>query len=185
MQPQSRRLNPENRITPAIPARATGCMNIKYWHNGCICRNMNAKTNISMFIGIAVWGDRISPVFDASKSLLVIEMGIDNHELSRRQVSIETTIPVAKVNQLRTAHVQTLICGAISREMAGMVAASGINLVPFVTGNTENILQAFLRGELSLPAYALPGCKRGGRRCRRGQARGPGNGRKGFGKKMR
>jgi hypothetical protein len=67
--------------------------------------------------------------------------------------------------------VRTLICGALSRGLARMLAASDIALVPFVAGEVSVVLDAFVAGDLPSPALAMPGC--GLRRRRR--ARLPGD----------
>jgi len=39
--------------------------------------------------------------------------------------------------------VDTLICGAISRPLAYMVTTAGINLIAWISGQVEDVLQAF------------------------------------------
>mmetsp|Transcript_21436 Transcript_21436/g.9909 ORF Transcript_21436/g.9909 Transcript_21436/m.9909 type:complete len:140 (-) Transcript_21436:3784-4203(-) len=59
-----------------------------------------------------------------------------------------------------------LICGAISKMPANIIASAGIKLIPFVTGNAAQVLDLYINNEqiqttCSFPsAYFMPGCKR-------------------------
>ena len=76
-----------------------------------------------------------------------------------------------KAVKLKQLGVGVLICGAISRPLAEMINGSGIQVLPFVTGSTEQIMHAYKTGQLSQPQYTLPGswpgARRGFRRRRR------------------
>ena len=132
-----------------------------------------------MKLALAVWNGRISPVFDASRHLDVL--AIDNGQVvSRHEYEIETSDPFARAKRLADLGVETLICGAVSRPLAEMIGARGIRVIPFVAGETEEVLAAFLAGKLPSPSMAMPGCC--GRRMRfrsgqtpRGCRRGRGN----------
>lgn len=60
--------------------------------------------------------------------------------------------------KLAQLDVDTLICGAISRPLAGMAIAHGIRMVSFVAGEVKNIITACLNDDLPNPAFAMPGC---------------------------
>lgn len=129
-----------------------------------------------MKLALSVWNGRISPVFDAAKHLLVLK--VENGQVvSRLERGIGTDEPLSKAGRLTELGVETLICGAVSRPLAEVIAARGIRLIPFVAGETEEVVAAFLAGTLPSPALAMPGCcgrrmrhqgRAGGRGCRRG-----------------
>ena len=130
-----------------------------------------------MKLALAVWNGRISPVFDTSRQLLVLEVE-GGEVLSRREHEIAAEEAFAKVARLAELGVETLICGAVSRPLAEMIAMRGIRLVPFVAGDAEEVLAAFLAGNLPSPAMTMPGCcgrrlrfrgGMGGRACRGGR----------------
>jgi len=52
---------------------------------------------------------------------------------------------------------EPLVCGAISRPLADMVMASGIEIFPYITGHIDNVLQAYMTGQLSNPEFSMPG----------------------------
>ncbi len=115
-------------------------------------------------IAIAVWNGRISPVFDLSRRLEVfdIEGGMI---VARGEATLTTDDPFAKAEQLVAFEISTLVCGAVSAPLAGVLAARDIRVLPFVCGTAEEVLAAFLAGRLPDPALAMPGCC--GRRRRR------------------
>jgi len=53
--------------------------------------------------------------------------------------------------------VETLICGAISGQFAYMVTTAGIELIPWISGQVEGVLQAFLRRNLFDRQFLMPG----------------------------
>ncbi len=125
-----------------------------------------------MRIALAVWNGRISPVFDHSQRLLLVEVE-EGRQLNEREQTLLHCFPSRRVAQLRQLQIQTLICGAISRPLAALIAASGIRLIPFVAGDVKTVLNAFLAGRLPGPGFWMPGCgrERGrgrGGRCFRG-----------------
>jgi predicted Fe-Mo cluster-binding NifX family protein len=117
----------------------------------------------AMKVALAVWNERISPVFDVSRqvTLFDVEEGLVK---ARRDVPLGSGNPVQKVEQLASLKVETVICGAISRPLSAMLAAHGIHVIPFVAGGIEDVVLAYLGGFLPSPAWAMPGC--GGRRRR-------------------
>lgn len=125
-----------------------------------------------MTVAFAVWDNRISPVFDTAGTLLVAEME-GGRVTGRRREPMDGDLPSEKVARLKALGVETLVCGAISRPLAGMIAAEGIRLVPFVAGTVEEVVAAYAQGLLPGPTFAMPGCGRR-RRGRFGRGRGGG-----------
>ncbi|MFH0965685.1 MAG: NifB/NifX family molybdenum-iron cluster-binding protein [Planctomycetota bacterium] len=121
-------------------------------------------------MAMPIWNGRISPVFDTAQRLLVCDLE-KGEVLSRREEDIRAGTPDCRVTQLTRHGIDALVCGAISRPLAGMVVASGVRLVPFVAGAVDDVLRAFVAGELPDPAFLMPGCC-GRRRRFRGQRRG-------------
>ena len=122
-------------------------------------------------VAIAVLDGRVSPVFDVSRHLLVCDVQ-DGVVLDRQEVSLDLDDPYLRATELSRMDVRTLICGAISRRLARLLATCDVTLVPFVAGEVPVVLDAFVAGELPNPALAMPGC--GLRRRRRMRRRGRG-----------
>jgi len=133
----------------------------------------------TMKLGLAVWNGRVSPVFDTARHLLVLE--VENGQVALRlEQDMRTDEPVQKAARLAELGIETLVCGAVSRPLAEMIAARGIRLIPFVAGGTDEVITAFLAGALPSPDLSMPGCC--GRRMRhRGEAGGGHGCRRGHG----
>jgi predicted Fe-Mo cluster-binding NifX family protein len=123
-----------------------------------------------MRVAIPFWNDRVSPVFDAARSVMVVDVE-NGVERTRRQETLQEEFPTRRARQLAQLGVNVLICGAISRPLAALLAASGITLIPWTAGPVDEVLAAYLAGRLPDPRWLMPGC--GGRRQRRRGAGGP------------
>jgi len=116
-----------------------------------------------MKIGIPIWGSRVSPVFDTARRLLVVDVA-DGKESSRTTENLHDTAVPGRAREIHSQGVDVLLCGAISRPLAGMIANYGITVMPWMSGDSEEVLSAYLTGTLSDERFAMPGCR--GRRRR-------------------
>lgn len=121
---------------------------------------------------MTVWGGRVSPVLDVSSRALVLTV-LDGRVSERTDLALPEP-GSAKLAALAGRGVRTLLCGAVSRAIAFQVEAFGLKLVPFLAGDVEEVIAAYLAGQLPSPALSMPGChgrRHGqmGRRCRRGR----------------
>lgn len=130
-----------------------------------------------MKIAIPVWNNFVSSAFDFAHRLLLVDIENDS-EVSRSEISLVPEPIPQRAAKLKILGIDVLICGAISRSLASQIAASGIEVLPYVVGPVDEILKAYVAGQLAQPQFAMPGCwqgarkdfARGRRRCRR-QAR--------------
>lgn len=127
-----------------------------------------------MKLAIPVWNGRVSPVFDSARRLLLFEV-FNGRVVERGETLLPEEHAPGRVERLRQLGICTLVCGAVSRPLADMIAAAGIELVPFVAGDVDEVARAYLSNELPGPAFFMPGCC-GARRRGRGR---------GFGGRMR
>lgn len=112
-----------------------------------------------MRIAIAVWNDRISPVFDTSSRLLLVDVE-QGAERDRRIVEIGAdAFPTQRARRLTELEVNVLICGAVSRVLAAFISAAGVVVIPWVSGPTEGVLRAYLTKRLSDSRWRMPGCR--------------------------
>ena len=122
-----------------------------------------------MKLAITVWNQRIAPVFDSARTVIIMEIR-DGCETGRRSLDMDQMDPAGKAWLLRNEGVNELVCGAISREVEAMVQDQGIHVIPFIAGDMESVIQAWIGRQLDHDTYSMPGC--GYRRRRRGQGRG-------------
>jgi len=130
-----------------------------------------------MIIALPIWQGRVSPVFDVAGQLLVVEVD-GSVEKSRRHETLPAESPERRVQRLQSMGIEKLICGAVSRPLEDLLAAGGIEAIPRICGDAEEVLRAFLSGDLPDDQYAMPGCCCQTRRRHRG---GCGRGRRQFG----
>lgn len=112
----------------------------------------------------AIWEKRIAPVFDVTHTVHLVETKA-GQVIHQTESSVAAEIPNQKVGRLAELEVNTLICGAISKSLQAMLTAYGIEVIPFVSGDLEEIIQAWLNNELTdSSAFAMPGCRNMGKR---------------------
>jgi len=120
-----------------------------------------------MKAAFAVWNNRIAPVFDVTRQVRVIELQSGKPVGAAQVVQLDGP-PLTRALRLAELGVGTLVCGAISRPVHDLVASQGIRVIPFVAGDLDAVISAWLRGELVGDAFAMPGCYRRGRHRLRG-----------------
>lgn len=129
-----------------------------------------------MRIGLAVHDGRLSPVLDVSQRLLVVDVDGPT-ERSRQEIPLARVSLTARVRDLQASGVAVLICGAVSWPLEAALVSAGIRVIPQICGPVDEVLGAFVGGQLTGTAYLMPGCC-GRRRQHRG---GPGGRRGRFG----
>ena len=120
-----------------------------------------------MRIALAVWNERISPVFDVARQILLLDIQ-EGKILTRREATLPGVNPWQQAARLEELNPEILICGAISEPLAGLLAAKSIRVVPFIAGAVNEVIDAYLAGSLPNRALAMPGCCGRGRRWMRG-----------------
>ena len=110
----------------------------------------------------STWNDRIAPVFDVAQSIHLVE--IEGDRIVRlNQVGVTSEMANLRTARLVELGVDTLVCGAISRPLQAMISAYGIQVIAFVAGDLQEIIQAWACGKLAGSAdYAMPGCRSAG-----------------------
>ncbi len=142
-----------------------------------------------MRIAIPIWEDKISPVLDTASRLLIVEIE-DRDVASRFEIYLDEHDLSRRCFRIRGMEIDTLICGAVSHPFANMLTGSGIHVISEISGRAEEVLEAYLQGNLFNPRFLMPGCNRNRFRqkngpspfkqsCRQpGMRKGPGQGKK-------
>ena len=112
-----------------------------------------------MKAAFATWNNRIAPVFDVAPVVSIVEAK-DGRLVGEAKEAYVDGMPMTRVLRLAELGVGTLVCGAISRPLHDMVTSQGIRLIPFVAGDLDKVVRAWLNGELVGDAFAMPGCCR-------------------------
>ena len=117
-----------------------------------------------MNIAITIWGNRISPVFDASRALLVAK--VKDGQVVEQKVIMFNGLHFDWVEKVLRQHaINVRFGGAICEIGIERLETLGIEVKPFVTGKVNTVLRQFtMNGEVN--EFAMPGCRVGGC-CRR------------------
>jgi len=122
-----------------------------------------------MKVAIPHWNGRVSPVFDVAGALLVVDVA-DGRELRREEASLTASDPLQRAKQVAQFGAEVLVCGAISLPLEAALSSAGVQVIAFTCGRAEEVLAAFINGQLTNGAFLMPGCC-GRRRRSRGRHR--------------
>jgi len=121
----------------------------------------------TMKAALTVWNGRVSPLFDVSREAVILT--IENGAVAaRRRESIDAPTAALKIDRVMELGVETLICGAISEPLHRELAGRGVKVLGFVAGEIDEIIEAFLTGNMPTPEFSMPGCRGRQTRLRRG-----------------
>jgi predicted Fe-Mo cluster-binding NifX family protein len=107
----------------------------------------------------AYWNNRIAPVFDTARHLLIIESE-NGRSVGETRETYTESLAVQKALRLLDMDINNLVCGAISRSMHDLITAYGIQVIPFVAGDLPDVVQAWLNGTMETDFFTMPGCCR-------------------------
>ena len=114
-------------------------------------------------IAVPIWQDRVSPVLDSARSLLIIDLE-DGELISKDSVYLSTGNLAERVEIIKNVGVDTILCGALSRSLRDLLARAHIEVYAWLTGKLDEVLAAYRNGNLNNDRFLLPGCGRGRRR---------------------
>ena len=100
-----------------------------------------------MKVAICNWHGRVSPLFDVSDHVLLVEISGGN-ERNREQVLLTTEDPLKRASILASVGVEVLICGSVSKIFEIALVSVGIKVIPHVCGGIEEVLKAYMEGRL-------------------------------------
>jgi hypothetical protein len=109
-----------------------------------------------MKVAVTIWENRISPVADSAREVLVLNIE-GQSVLGRHHEHFNDDSPFYRARKLADLGVKTFICGAISDFYRGLVEGYDIRLIPFVHGQIDEVLDAFLRNALVNPRFVMRG----------------------------
>lgn len=117
--------------------------------------------------GFPFWEDRIAPVFDIARRILIVETA-SGRVIAETEATLGEGLPGQKAIRLTELGIDILVCGAISNPLRAQVEAYGIRVLPFIAGGLREVVRAWIGGTLERGGFAMPGCPGPGRWCRRG-----------------
>ncbi len=110
-----------------------------------------------MRVGIPVFNNRVSPVFDWAKRLLVVDIDDTGKKLSESVVEITGYDLYGRVELLVNNKIEILVCAGICMALMQMIRARGISVIPGVVGEIDDVIEALINGTIEEPRFAMPG----------------------------
>ena len=108
-----------------------------------------------MIVAIPRMGEMVAPCFEycAMMAIFTVE---ENRVVDQIDFPLRSRDQFDRVRLLRDQEVNTLICGGMQDIYEDMVRASGFEVISWVSGTVEGLLDMYLRGQL-VPGTELPG----------------------------
>jgi len=110
-----------------------------------------------MRIAISYQQGRLSPVFDVSMRLLLVD--IDQKQMVRRNKrTLAQSDSLTRARYVSQLGVDVLICGAISWRLENALSSMGVQVIACICGSVEGVINAFLNNKLPQGGFIMPGC---------------------------
>lgn len=101
-----------------------------------------------MKVAIPHFGDSVAPCFEYTATIAIFSVE-DTEVVGQTDYSLQSQRAFDRARLLRDQGVDTLICGGIQDRFEDLIRANGIQTISWVYGTVEELLDLFLRGELS------------------------------------
>ena len=111
-----------------------------------------------MKVAIPIWEGKVSPLFDTASKVLVFDIE-DAKAVLRFQTTLGEQDLRRRCSRLKGLGVELLICGAISWQLRDILMGAGIKVIPWISGQTDEVIQAYIEGRLNDARYLMPGCE--------------------------
>jgi len=129
-----------------------------------------------MKIAIPTFNSRVSPRFDFASKMLVAT--VEREKIVDREIySLINLNPIRRSSLLCELGVNVLMCGGISDFSVRLLMGNGIEVIPMVAGEVEDVLTLFINDNLNSAIIPIvPGRRYGNYRGKRGKGKGRGRG---------
>lgn len=97
-----------------------------------------------MKIAITCWGSRVSPLFDTTRKVIIIDIDASGIQ-SSGEVDISLVKPFFRAGFLQDMGVEVLICGGISECYHQQLSALKIKVVPWISGEIDEIISEYVK----------------------------------------
>ena len=101
-------------------------------------------------IAISTFRNRVSSRLDTSDEVLLISVE-NGSVVNRKTVRIIPSSSLDKIHQIVELNPDVLICGGLTQFCNNKLESSSITVIPWIKGDTEEVLTQFLNGQLSRP----------------------------------
>jgi predicted Fe-Mo cluster-binding NifX family protein len=111
-----------------------------------------------MKIAIPLFGSRVSPRFDCAQRILLVI--VENKKVvEKKEIWVARWNPLQRITRLTELGIDTVICGGISNFSVRMLISNGMRVISWITGEVEEAIKLFLKGQLKSGVIMGPGGK--------------------------
>lgn len=121
-----------------------------------IYHGMDVATLTFMVVAIANRRGCVSPLFDVSDRLCLIEITTGT-EVRREAILLKNRDPFRRAGEIANMRIDVIICGAISRPFETALISMGIRIIGFICGDLEAVMGAFMENGLADIRFHMPG----------------------------
>ncbi|OEU75036.1 MAG: hypothetical protein BA874_08930 [Desulfuromonadales bacterium C00003068] len=126
-----------------------------------------------MKAAFTIWDGRIAPVFDVAGQIIMIQRS-DPHG-SQQCTCLPAGSATEKIEFLHQHQIDVLVCGAMTQSTQRAAEAHGIEVLPFIAGCHQQVMECWLNDQPFEQHFIMPGCNNRCRqtrqRCRRGRGK--------------
>ena len=119
-----------------------------------------------MKIALTEWQGRISPVFDVAVQAKIYET-VDMSSKLIKEIDFADYSGEERIQVLSNEGIDRLICGAISDHLERFALMNNIQVISFISGEVDEVLNHFKEQRCNRTVFNMPGCR--GRRNRQGR----------------
>ena len=98
-------------------------------------------------VAVPLFGDEIAPRFCVAEEFMVVD--VECGAITKRWSLALGDLPwVERIARLAECGVTDLLCGGFNRRFAPSAERKGIRVATFLAGNADDVVAAFMRGEV-------------------------------------
>jgi predicted Fe-Mo cluster-binding NifX family protein len=107
-------------------------------------------------IALPIFIGRVSPVLDTCDQLFMLESS-DKEQVAHRTVTMKGLSIYERTCEIQKLGIRLIICGAVSESFYNLLRETGINVRCGISGDVDEVIQAYRNGKLDQPRFRMPG----------------------------
>jgi predicted Fe-Mo cluster-binding NifX family protein len=105
---------------------------------------------------VPVFMGRVSPVLDTCTQLFMMESH-GKQETARKTIPMKSSSIFERAGEIQKLGIGAIICGAVSDSFYNLLREADIDLVCGITGDIDDVIDAYRNGTLEQPRFRMPG----------------------------
>lgn len=114
-----------------------------------------------MRVAIPRFGESVAPCFEYSATMAIFTIE-DGRIAGQIDVAIESRVAYDRVRLMKAKRVDTVICGGVQAFYEDLLKADDIQVISWVSGKVDDLLNLFIEGRLTAGEARLGGHEEAG-----------------------